>query len=280
MVNFKGFFISAFILVSSAHVLAASDLDVMEKAREQFAKGQLNQAIETYSKISASSDFWLESLEERAWSHTRLGQYEKALADLQSISSKMFSSQVGPETYMLSAFVSLKICAYKDVVKKIDTFKARMLPRIEALQTIIDKPVNSEFWQLGDLIKKNKLSMASLGSQAESYPRYFFRDKVLIDQLNAGQKQKAEQRLKALAEQDLEEISLNLKKMKIIDVEVIQKVLLADKLESKNKKLEFDQVNRNKQLIFPVTDDEVWVDEVGHYQVKADKCPYDSRKTL
>jgi hypothetical protein len=253
----------------------------MEKARGYFAAGQLAKAIEVYSSVPASSDFWLEALEERAWSETRLGQYENALADLQSITATVWSSQVGPEAYMLSTFVSLKICAYKDVVKKITAFKKKMLPRVDSLQEILAKPLPASFWEISDSVKSGKITMAFLGSEAEKYPRYFFRDKQLISDLKSGQKEKVQSRMKLLAEQDLNEIELNLKKMKIIDVEVIQKVLLADgKKSDKKSDLNFASVDRNEKLIFPVTDEEVWVDEVGHFQVKAEKCPYDTRRSL
>jgi hypothetical protein len=182
---------------------------------------------------------------------------------------------------MLSTFVSLKICAYKDVVKKIATFKKRMLPRVDSLQEMVAKPLPEKFWQMAETIKSEKISMAALGNEAEKYPRYFFRDRQLIKYLKAGQKTKVQDRMKTLAQQDLNEIELNLKKMKIIDVEVTQKVILTDDLKSKNKSdLNFASVDRNQKMIFPVTDEEVWVDEVGHFQVKADKCPYTTGSSL
>lgn len=281
MVNIRGLLISILILASSFQAIAATESEMMEKARGHFAKNEFAKAIEIYTEIPASSDFWLEALEERAWSETRLGQYEKALADLHSITSTVWSSQVGPEAYMLSTFVSLKICAYKDVVKKIDLFKKRMLPRVEALTTMVEKPLDNSFWTMADGIKNQSVSMMTLGSKAENYPRYFFRDKKVIDGLKAGTKSKVQARMKELAQADLNEIELNLKKMKIIDVEVIQKVFLADQSKrAKKSDLKFSKVNTDEQLVFPVTDDEVWVDEVGHYQVKAEQCPYDTRSSL
>ena len=281
MVNPRGFLISFLIVASSLQAIAATDSETMENARGLFARGDFKKAAELYSTVPASSDFWLEALEERAWSEVRTNEYEKALGDLQSITSTVWSSQVGPESYMLSTFVSLKICNYKDVVKKIETFKKRMLPRVDSLQATLDKPLSDSFWKLSDSIKKGQISMASLGSEAEKYPRYFFRDKELIAALKADKKDKVQNRMRLLAEQDMAEIELNLKKMKIIDIEVIQKVLLADEKSKKQKSdLKFASVDTDEKLVFPVTDDEVWVDEVGHFEAKADKCPYDTRKSL
>ena len=275
MVKISAVFFSIFVsvVVSAAAGTGTSETDVMESARTYFARGEFKKAIELYSSIPASSDFWLEALEERAWSNTRLADYESALADLHSITSSVWSSQVGPETYLLSTFVSLKICAYKDVMKKINIFKKRMLPRVDALETLVSKPIPNDFWKMAEDLKKSKVTMVSLGRSAEKYPRYFFRDQILLKELLANNNSQTELRLKQLAKEDLKEIELNLKKMKIIDVEVIQKILLADKMQkSKTGNLQFSKVDRSQQIIFPVTDDEIWVDEVGHFQVKADQC--------
>lgn len=264
-------------LSMSVALAAGNDKDKMNKARELYAKGKLDAAVDIYSKIQPSSDFWLEALEERAWARTRQGKFEDALADLQSITSPVWAPQVGPETYMLSTFVSLKICAYKDVVKKIDIFKKRMLPRVDALQSTIDQPMSEETWAMLSKLKKSNLTMSDLGQQTEKYPRYFYRDIELLSLVKQGSREKAQARLKALAKQDLAEIETNLKKMKIIDIELIQNVLTMDKDQStKSKDLKFSGVDKNKNMTFPVRDhdEEVWVDEVGHFEVKAQNCPY------
>lgn len=279
MVKTAKFFAISLLLLISNLAFASTDGVTLENARSEFAKGHFDKAIELYSQIPASSDFWLDGIEERAWSFTRQGQYENALADLHSITSTVWSSQVGPETYMLSTFVSLKICAYKDVVKKINLFKKRMLPRVAALEKLIAKPLTEDFIALSERLKTEKVTMMSLGQQAEKYPRYFFRDQILLAEIKSGNQAKISERLQQLAEEDLQEISLNLKKMKVIDVELIQKMILTD---VKNKKqtsdLNFSKINRDQQLIFPVTDEEVWIDEVGHFQVKTDLC--EKRKSL
>ncbi|MCB0368014.1 MAG: hypothetical protein KDD45_00900 [Bdellovibrionales bacterium] len=257
-----------------------SDKLVLDQARHYYDKGQLDNAIKFYSKISASSDFWLESIEERAWAYTRQGNYEKALADLHSITSSVWEPQVGPETYMLSTFVSLKICAYKDVIKKIKTFKKVMLPRIDNLESLKSQAMNEELWQKLLELKTKKVTLMGLGKDADKLPRYFYRDKKLLQFIKSNRKNLALTRLKDLAQNDLDEISLNLKKMKVIDVQLMQTVLTMDKeLNEKNKKLKFSKIDKDNSVSFPVTDDEVWIDEVGQFQVKADACPF-SKRTL
>lgn len=279
----KFFLLLVFTAVSllSMTARAGSDLEKMTRARSLYAKGSLQDAIRIYSEITPASDFWLEALEERVWAYTRQGQFENALGDLQSITSPVWETQVGPETYMLSTFVSLKICAYKDVVKKIDLFKKRMLPRVETLQKIAKGSLpNTQFWALAESVKAGKVTMASLGLSADKFPRYFYRDQRLLSSLKSGNNNNVEDRLKQLAQSDLKEIQANLKKMKILEVELIQTVLTADKDQKvKSSDLKFSQLNRDKVMTFPVSDDEVWIDEVGRFQVKANKCPYNNLRS-
>lgn len=279
MVNFK--FLSLVLLTfamlsfqSVSLAAANSDKELMSSARHFYQTGKLDKAIDIYSKIKPESDFWLESIEERAWAQTRKGDFEKALADLHSITSPVLAPQVGPETYMLSTFVSLKICAYKDVTKKIAMFKKIMLPRVSSMEAILDSTEPEVYWDILKETKTKKINLISLGKQADKMPRYFFRDKKLTSYISQNNKEKSMVRLKELAQMDLNEIEVNLKKMKIIDVDLMQKVLTMEKeLKKDPKTLKFASADPNSTMTFPVTDEELWIDEVGHYQVKANLCP-------
>ena len=41
----------------------------IQLARVLFQKNKLNEAIDSYSMIPKSSEFWLDAIEERAWAH-------------------------------------------------------------------------------------------------------------------------------------------------------------------------------------------------------------------
>lgn len=250
-----------------------ADLELLNEARRLFAENKLDEALVVYSKIPASSDFWLDSLEERAWVYTRKSNYEKALGDLKSVANKVWAPQTGPETMMLSAFVSLKICAYKDVLEKIEQFKTRMIPRVESLEGLLERPVTPRLRKHLAQAAKGDLRLSQLGSEAEKFPRYFFRDQELINAFTSNAESTVASRIKTLAERDLEEIQKNLKKMKVIEVEVIQRVFSADELKMGKNKLDFEKYDRSSQVSFPISDDEVWVDEVGSYEVRAQQCP-------
>ena len=279
MVNIKQALLP-FLIIVPLMASAANDKQIMANARTQYASGNIKKSIDLYTQITPQSDFWLESIEERAWGWTRLNEYENALADLQSITSPVWSTQVGPETYMLSSFVSLKMCDYKEVLNKINTFKKRMLFRVENLEKLDQQPLSKEFTKLIPAMKASKLSLVELGNKAEIFPRYFFRDNELVKALQKDDMNSVADRMKKLAQEDLKEIATNLKKMKIIEVEMMQNVLMADKPKKNTGDLNFSKVDRNQKLIFPVTDDEVWMDEVGQYQVRAQKCAAKQKSVL
>jgi hypothetical protein len=258
-------------LVLLTNLSLASEIKMMNEARTAFEENKLEKAILTYSKIPKNSDFWLESLEERAWTYLKMGDFEKALADLKSATHPALSAQVGPESLMLSAFISLKTCAYKDALEKVNLFKERMLPKVTALEAIVANPRTAEAKKYLPKLKNEKLTMISLGADAEKLPRYFHRDVSLNESIQNGKYRQAYNRLQALAQLDLNEIEKNLTKMKLIEIEVIHRVSLL-KPELTNKDLKFSKVNKNNQISFPIIGEELWLDEVGKYQVKAQGC--------
>lgn len=242
----------------------SQDLIIMNKARKLYEKNELDKAIEEYNKVSKESDYWVESVEEKAWAYTRKNDYASAIGALKSIFNSVFAPYIGPETYVLSAFIDLKICDYKSAFDKIALFKAEMLPKVNALEEITENP-NSQFvnsW-VQKLSKGDIKTADQLGKDLIKLPRFIQRDTRKI----------TNDRIKTLAQKDLEEISKNLKKMKIIEVEVAQRSFVYEK--EKPEKLKFDKRKSADILVFPDEQDsgEIWLDEIGKYEVKTNKCP-------
>ncbi|MFN7906038.1 MAG: hypothetical protein ACK5P5_12725 [Pseudobdellovibrionaceae bacterium] len=249
-----------------------SDRQLLLQGRLLFEKNKLDEAIETYSKIPVSSDFWLEALEERAWAHTRNKDYPKALADLKSVTHPVWSAQVGPESIMLSAFVSLKICAYKDTLEKIELFKKRMISRVTALENLQKNPVTPGLMKNLQLATDKKMTVMELGKSAELYPRYFFRDQKLLQAYSVKDLAKMSSRISDLIDRDMNEIQKNLTKMKVIEIEVIQRVSTTKEIKQTKKNLSFSRYDKSQQVSFPILDDEVWLDEMGSFEVKSQHC--------
>lgn len=241
----------------------SEDLKTLNLARKLYAKNELDKAIAEYDKVSKASDYWVESIEEKAWAQVRQNKYENAIATLKSVFNPVFAPYIGPETYVLSAFIALKMCDYKYAFDKIALFKAEMLPRVDALEALTTNP-KSEFattW-VQKIAKGEVTSSDQLGKDITKLPRFIQRDT----------RKMTNERLKTLAKIDLEEISKNLKKLKIIEIEVAQRSFGFEK--NKQGKLKFDKRKSSDILVFPdEQDSEVWLDEIGQYEVKANKCP-------
>ncbi len=233
-------------------------------ARSLYAKNKLDKSIEEYNKIPKQSEFWIEATEEKAWAYVRQGNYDNALSELKSIINPVFMPFVGPEALMLATFIDLKTCNYKGVFDKIKLFKNEMLPRVEALEEIIKNPKSEFITTWNQKIKSSDLLASDLGNDITKLPRYYYRDK------KAGIDSK---RVSVLAKKDLEDISKNLKKMKIIEIEVIQRSFAYDESLTKDK-LAFNGKKLKNQMTFPYEKDsrEVWLDEIGNYEVKTQVC--------
>jgi hypothetical protein len=250
----RGLIVSAFIGATSLaepQISTATDLQTMQTARKLFGKGQLNDAIKMYSSISPNSEFWLDAIEERAWGYARQGKFEGALADLKSLTHQSMAPLVHPEAHFLSALISYKTCSYKDVVEKIESFRKAFLPRIQSLE--------------------NLQSANAAKVKTVDYPRHARRDKVFSDQQRAGNISGAQERLRQLAKLDLSEIKETVQKFKILEVEVLHRATIQDIRLTKNA-LDFSDVDLDKRVSFPADNNELWLDEIGLYEVKTQAC--------
>lgn len=266
MIKFLGTITILGVLLAAtfAQSKEASDLDLLKQARKQYSQNKLEDAISTYNKIPKESDFWVDALEEKAWAYTRMKEYGKAMAELKSVLNPLFIRYASSEAIIHAAFVDLKVCNYKGVAEKIPLFKQTMLPRVEALEQITQNP-NSDFVKSWiEKAKKNQLKSSDLGQDVVKLPRFFHRQKNLNSR-----------KMKALAEAELKEISKNLKKMKIIEIELIHRTQIADVKLAEDKSLKFDKKNSKDVLIFPVKEgsQEIWLDEIGKFEVQTTQCP-------
>jgi hypothetical protein len=266
MIKFLGgITILGFLLAATfAQAKEASDLYLLKQARKLYSQNKLEDSIATYNQISKESDFWVDAQEEKAWAYTRMNEYGKAMAELKSVLSPFFIQYASSEAIMLAAFIDLKVCNYKGVAEKIPLFKQTMLPRVEALEEIVENP-NSEFikgWI--EKAQKSQLKLSDLGQNVVRLPRLFHRQKVLTPQ-----------KMKSLAQTELKEISKNLKKMKIIEIELIHRTQIKDVKLAEGKNLKFDKKNSKDVLIFPVKEgsQEIWLDEIGKFEVQTTQCP-------
>lgn len=91
--------------------------------RIYYQTGKFNEAATEYDKVSKDSPLWLQSLEEKAWTHYQLKNTGKSLAVLRTLVNPVFADVVSPEIYFLQSLNQLKTCDYLGVFNTIEKFK-------------------------------------------------------------------------------------------------------------------------------------------------------------
>ncbi len=252
---------------------ADPDLMKMTKARLLFQMKRLDEAYNVYSSVSKSSPYWLQSVEERAHTMGRKGDYAKAIADLQTLMTPTFASAVGPEPYFVAAMTHLRICNYSQVYDDTKKFKKHFAPRIAALQLIKTAGNSPAVDELMERLKTQNLSFETVGSLVKDLPRDLSTDAYALS-LNvqkAGDRARLKQRIVTLAKSELKEIDNIITKLQLVEAEVVHRVALSD--GSRKDRATQGHIQSNADtLTFPVTD-EVWVDELDSFAAQVEKCP-------
>lgn len=287
------------------------DLLHMTQARGYYQSGQLQKAIYEYDKVKKSSDYWLESLEEKAWAYLRLDEPDKTLAQLKTVLAPVFTPQVGAEPYFLQSFAQLKICNYAGASQTLGEFKSLLRDRIASLQDLANTGKNRSWDKFSSIFSNVDLKWENLGSDVHYLPRNFHRDLYLkeylaryrglqtekhilttkfnqnnefageiadIYELSSQSIKKAQNRLSFLAKQELNDVSKIIQKMHIVEAEIIQQIHLSEKNVSV-KPAKQPLVKSADKLQFPVTT-EVWMDELDNYEVNINNCPWKKGQVL
>jgi tetratricopeptide (TPR) repeat protein len=127
------------------------ELAFMQLARTHYGHKQNRYAIYYYDKISRGSDEWLESLFEASWAHFRIGQYEKALGNLITLSSPFFRDEYFPEALILKAVTYYENCRYREARAILDEFEKTYQPVHDELEKITSQK-STDAAQIYDLL--------------------------------------------------------------------------------------------------------------------------------
>lgn len=280
-------------------------------ARANYQLKDFNSALSHYNLIPQDSDYWFETIEERAWAYLQLKEPQKALGQLKTVTAEVFDPAVGPEPYFLNAYILMKLCDYKGVFELLNKFKAQFKERALNMQKLSKTgSTPSSDKALDEFFKSGKSE--DVGADIKFLPRLFYRDEAFarkiqlknrieselkkIDGLSGELKNTAQaqvpslkallskissqisksevrQKVKELAIEETQEISKILQKMHIIEAESIQRLFSYHQKQANIKGDYKEDLNKNKDsLVFEATD-EVWLDELDKYQVEVKGCP-------
>jgi hypothetical protein len=298
----------------AAKIFRASSKDskIMEKARLAFGKEKFSQALNLYNLIGKDSPYWLEAVEEKAWTFHRQQDFERSLAQTRTLLSEPLIQVVGSEPFFLQALSQLKICDYAGVLGSNKLYKETQRERILALEDLAKSGQSVSLSKVIESADEFPLKFTDAGSQARLLPRLFFTDKTLqiailkkkmaligaevlkshsasnpklaklsmtLSKGALGAEQAIRLRIKNLAKSEVEQNDKMIQKISLIEVETIQRMHSDKEMDPDNfNKGSFTKLSEN-ELSFP-DDGNPWLDELDKYQVKANACPRNIRRKM
>lgn len=279
----------------------------LTRGRLLFGRGELEAALVEYQKIPRGDDYWFQAMEEIAWVHMRKAEYEKAISQVKNITLPLWSPFISAEPYFVQALANLRICNYLEVFKSTQLMRQRLRDRSKSLEELMSNQWTNAAKKTLDKIDQAGNSTTEFQTHIQQLPPLFWRDqefnrwaevrfaainemKVVekVQKETLGQsaqwdqvvqsansraemaKRKLFKRWQDLAALELKDMKHIVQKMHIAEAQVIQNMYMADENQKarNTRKIQKSQ----DDLVFPV-DDEVWIDEVGHYKVEVKDCP-------
>lgn len=276
-------FLTLMVFSCSSFAIVSKEKSLMDQARTSYQNGNLDAALNTYQKIPQNSDYWVESLEERAWTHLRKGDNNQALSLITTLTSDLLAPQIGPEPYFLKGLIDYRLCNIKGIFQDFELFKKRYKDRGKEIEKLKSQNSNLGTKKALDVLKLKKTSLASLsaddfGPEIQYLPRLFYRDRTVKAAIGTGNDQRVLQRLGQLAEDENKEIEMVLQKMHLLESQVVQQVFAYNKEMHNKKEAQFSIKDKNS-LVFPYKpNSDIWLDEIENFEAATTACPVDPLK--
>lgn len=252
---------------------ASSQSQLLQSARTAYRNNQLKSAVEIYATIDPLSQLWPEALEEKAWAHARLGEFETALNHVKTLTDEPVVMHTTLEPFVLGAMIRMKTCQYDEMYRLINKYKKAAKARLDQLTEARTQSAAAVLWELRksgltDLDKKVVYQFTQL-------PRHFNRDRIA----RVAKSQKAYvTRAIQLARIEAESIHRVTRRLSLVEAEAASRVLMQKpsqpQLSSQPK--ERNAGTDSDVLRFPDDPNEVWIDEVGLSQHLFEGCPVSS----
>lgn len=280
--------------------------DALKTARDLFAEGKFEEALNSYNQIPRGNTYWLSAVEEKGWAYFRQENYEKAMAQTKTLLSPQFAEIANSEAFLLQSLTMLKVCDYKGVFETHQLFKEKQKNRILEVQNLAKTGLNQSLINVLRKIDEFPLTLADLGESVEGLPLMLYKD---IEFQKQALRYKVSQRALALMSSDqqslkakledfnkkalvalkkraqsvaIDETNENFKviqKLNLVEVEAIQRVHtdmnMPEELYKKNK---FQKVSSDK-LVF-MDDGRPWIDELDKFEVAAKTCAKGIRRKM
>jgi tetratricopeptide (TPR) repeat protein len=116
-----------------------SQLAILNMARLLYEQNNNRKAVRYYDYMPINGYFWLEALFESSWALFRMGPryHEKALGNLQTLSSPFFIDEYTPEAPILKAVILYSRCDYQKSLTAVAEFRRVYEPLLNELDGYI-----------------------------------------------------------------------------------------------------------------------------------------------
>lgn len=138
--------------------LKMREMAFMQLARTHYGHRQNRYAVFYYNKVDRGSDQWLEALFEASWAHYRIGEYERALGNLITLSSPFFKDEYFPESLILKAVIYYENCRYREARAILEEFEKTYMPVHDELVRITNANTDAAgYWEIfAEVQKRNR----------------------------------------------------------------------------------------------------------------------------
>ena len=245
-------------------------------ARLYYEKGEFAKADFLYQQIEMNIVEQAQNLLERAWSHYRIGDPERAMGLLYSFEAPSYTHSFTPEFYILKSFIYKDVCHYKKAMEVIGHFKERYGKAIDAiyqrrppqenqamLLVILNKPRIKNRWRFLKLLDKEKLRIENETDAAL---------KAYLEELYTLKIEEAETKFRILILDEYEKMANEMLRFEEeahlmeyeIGLDMYQRVY--DYHLSKEKSEEISSEDERKKAVYQFQG-EFWNDELDDYKV-------------
>lgn len=300
------------ILIKNKSKTVSLDLMNLTAGRLLYQNSYFDAASKFYQKIERKSDLWLESREELAWTFLRKGDAGSALSVTKDLLHPAFVGMVSPEVDLVDALAALRVCDYSRTLKTLNQFSGRYKTTYQTMSQLSLDPSSSAVKSVLNQLTTTRLTIKSVGQNLKSVPRAVLRDDSLYSTMQSYSflnnelakvlgviskssefpalqadflvlKQALQMRLQELmnsalgrvqilAKRESQEIHSTLKKMHIIEAEVIERMALTKPTMLAAKPSASVKIARDlNTLVFP-DEGEVWFDEMTYSKTDATKA--------
>lgn len=137
----------------------------LQLARIHYQAGQFKSSVYYFGKISRDSDNWLESLFESSWAYFRMGDYEKALGNLITLSAPFFKDEFFPEAMIIKSVIYYDNCRYPEAASFVDEFMERYQSLYEGLNKIVVQKMSDDKYY--EFFRKMELGVGAAGGKKD-----------------------------------------------------------------------------------------------------------------